>query len=485
MQSSKPVRVCLIDDDEDDFILTRDLLKEIPEKEVNIKWQSIDWINSYEKALSTIKKDLYDIYLVDYRLGSNTGIDLLKEAVNAGNTTPIIILTGKGDKEIDLLAMRSGAADYLVKDRIDSQMLDRAIRYALERAEAVNALRNSERKFRNIFERSKDVIFIVDEDGTVVEANSVADTLFNLNVNGDQKNFQQLFIDPTDWHKLKNTVIQQGSVSDFEVQMTPSPEERLTCLISATYEKRTADHPGLIQGIIHDITKRKKAETELRNMEKLAVSGRIARTIAHEVRNPLTNVNLSVEQLRNELGDKAGDLQLYFDIIIRNCERINQLITELLNSAKPATLQNEAATINDIVRETIALAKDRIDLKHIKLVEDLQSSAKVSADKVKLQTALLNIVINAVEAMEENKGVLEICTVDRFDTCKVIIKDNGSGIKKEDVNKLFDPFFSGKPKGMGLGLTTAQNIIFTHKGTIDVESEPGKGTTFVIGFYRS
>jgi signal transduction histidine kinase len=241
----------------------------------------------------------------------------------------------------------------------------------------------------------------------------------------------------------------------------------------------------LIQGIIHDITKRKKAEMELRNMEKLAVSGRIARTIAHEVRNPLTNVNLSIEQLRNELGEKADEFQLYFDIIIRNCERINQLITELLNSAKPATLQNEAATINEIVMDTIALAKDRIDLKHIKLVQDLKSTSKVTADKVKLQTALLNIIINAVEAMEENKGVLEVCTIDKFDTCKVVIKDNGAGIKKDDLNKLFDPFFSGKPKGMGLGLTTAQNIIFTHKGTIDVESEPGKGTTFVIGFYRS
>lgn len=481
---SKPLKVCLVDDDEDDFILTRSLLMDIPEEPMSIRWQSIDWINSYEKAVQSLSPPFYDIYLVDYRLGVNTGIDFLERAKEAGCTSPIIILTGKGDKEIDLLAMRAGAADYLVKDKVDSLMLDRAIRYALERAEAINALRNSERKFRNIFERSKDVIFIVDEQGEFVDYNNVAESVFKIQDKGVRKNFQQVFVQPTEWHNLKNMVITQGSISDYEVQLTPAPDERLTCLISATYEAPSGEQPGLIQGIIHDITKRKKAETELRNMEKLAVSGRIARTIAHEVRNPLTNVNLSVEQLRNELGEKGEEFQMYFDIITRNCERINQLITELLNSAKPATLQNAATSINDIVKETIALAKDRIDLKQIKLIEKLDSGSRVLADKEKLKTAFLNIVINAVEAMEEGKGVLEITTNDRYDTCEVCIKDNGAGIKKDDLNKLFDPFYSGKPKGMGLGLTTAQNIIITHKGSIEVTSEPGMGTQFVITFYR-
>lgn len=485
MHSSKPVRVCLIDDDEDDFILTRDLLIDIPTDEINIKWQSIDWISDYDKALNALKKNQYDLYLVDYRLGKNTGVELLKEGIASGCNSPIIILTGKGDKEIDLLAMRSGAADYLVKDKIDSQMLDRSIRYALERSEAFEALRQSEKKFRNIFERSKEAIFIVDENGHFLDFNSTATELFGLGSRGHLKNFQQLFPDPSDWHDFKNNVIKEGSLNEYEVTMLSLGEDRITVLISATYEKPTPDQSGLIQGIIHDITRRKRAEQELRNMEKLAVSGRIARTIAHEVRNPLTNVNLSVEQLRNELGNAAEPFQLYFDIIIRNCERINQLITELLNSAKPATLQHEAATLNDIVNGTIALAHDRINLKHIKLVESLKSKSKLNADKGKMQTALLNIIINAVEAMEEEKGVLEISTYDRGDHCYVQIKDNGTGIKKEDLNKLFDPFFSGKPKGMGLGLTTTQNIIFTHKGTIDVESEPGKGTTFVIGFTRS
>ncbi len=482
---SKPLKVCLVDDDEDDFILTRALLMEIPEEAMNIKWQSIDWISSYEKALQSLQEHFYDIYLVDYRLGGNTGIDFIAKARAAGCTSPVIILTGKGDHKIDLLAMKAGAADYLVKDKIDSLMLDRAIRYALERSQTVMALQQSERKFRNIFERSKEVIFIVDEQGDFVDYNTIAETLFRIDSSSERINFQQLFVNPTEWHSFKNQVIQQGSVTEYEVQLTPGPSERLTCLISATYEAPTSDQTGLIQGIIHDITRRKKAETELRNMEKLAVSGRIARTIAHEVRNPLTNVNLSVEQLRNELGDKGDEFQLYFDIIIRNCERINQLITELLNSAKPATLENDSIAINTIVSETLELAKDRIELKHIKLRENFQSKSKVLADKAKLKTALLNIIINAVEAMEENKGELEIITTDKYDTCEVIIKDNGSGIKKDDISKLFDPFFSGKPKGMGLGLTTAQNIILTHKGTIEVDSEPGKGTTFVISFYRN
>lgn len=484
MHSSKAVKVCLVDDDEDDFILTRDLLIEIPSEEVNIKWQSIDWISDYDKALEALKRNLHDLYLVDYRLGKSTGIDLLKAGIAAGCTAPIIILTGKGDKEIDLLAMRSGAADYLVKDKVDSQMLDRSIRYALERSDAMKALRQSESKFRNIFERSREVIFIVNENGDFIEYNSTASSVFGFDPKAPV-NFQQFFADPSEWHGFKNKIIQDGSVSEYEVTLLSAKNERLACLIAGTFEKPSPSEPGLIQGIVHDITKRKKAETELRNMEKLAVSGRIARTIAHEVRNPLTNVNLSVEQLRNELGSGAESFQLYFDIIIRNCERINQLITELLNSAKPTTLQYEAIRLNDLISETLALAHDRINLKHIKLIEEYKAGCSISADKAKMQTALLNIIINAVEAMQENKGILQIRTFDKGDMCAVSITDNGSGISKENINKLFDPFFSGKPKGMGLGLTTAQNIIFTHRGTIDVESEPGKGTTFVISFSHS
>ena len=244
------------------------------------------------------------------------------------------------------------------------------------------------------------------------------------------------------------------------------------------------------QGIIHDITKRKKAEQELMNSEKLAITGRIARTVAHEVRNPLTNVNLALEQLKNEYvsnNHEISGLNIYFDIIKRNSERINQLITELLNSTKIVDLQYSKYSINHLLDECLELIKDRIMLKGIKVEKHYFTgiSDSISIDPEKVKLAIVNILINAIDAMKEKEGVLKVKSEAKSDYCLINITDNGSGIKREDINKLFEPFYSNNPMGIGLGLTIAQNIISNHNGSIDVESEVGKGTTFTISFRTS
>ena len=234
---------------------------------------------------------------------------------------------------------------------------------------------------------------------------------------------------------------------------------------------------------VNDISKRKNAQKELMDAEKLAVTGRVSRTIAHEVRNPLTNIDLSLQQLKEELKTDSAAAAPFLDIISRNSMRINQLITELLNSSKPTQIEVKECNVNDVLDETLQLAIDRIHLKKIKLVKEYSSNIpKVMLDAEKIQTALLNLIINAVEAMEEEKGVLTIRTRNAANRCVIEVEDNGSGISKENLENLFVPFFSKKSKGMGLGLTAAQNIIISHKGTIDVESTVGKGTKFTVTF---
>jgi len=125
----QPTRILLIEDDEDDFILTRDLLSEIDGGDYRL-----DWARTYQDGLKQIQADSHDVYLIDYRLGADNGLQLLRETVQAGTPAPIIMLTGFADREIDLAAMQAGAADYLVKGHMDGQLLERAIRYALERS---------------------------------------------------------------------------------------------------------------------------------------------------------------------------------------------------------------------------------------------------------------------------------------------------------------------------------------------------------------
>ncbi|MBK6838934.1 MAG: GHKL domain-containing protein [Bacteroidetes bacterium] len=186
--------------------------------------------------------------------------------------------------------------------------------------------------------------------------------------------------------------------------------------------------------------------------------------------------------MKSELPPSA-EASVYPEIIERNTSRIDQLISELLNSSRPEQILTHSCDLNVLVNDARELIKDRMHLKNISLELKLSSiPLEIEADPVRIRTALLNIMLNGIEAMEEGKGKLIIQTSKENNDCLLSITDNGTGIKEEDLPHLFDPFFSKKAKGMGLGLTTTQNIIQSHKGTIQATSQLGKGTTFTLRF---
>jgi signal transduction histidine kinase len=243
---------------------------------------------------------------------------------------------------------------------------------------------------------------------------------------------------------------------------------------------RVSDYQDQLKERILELDKANKELIQMRSTEKFAATGRIARTIAHEIRNPLTNINLAVDQLK--AGQNSGeDSGLMHEMIGRNSERINQLITDLLNSTKFTDLIHKKMSINQILDETLELARDRIMLNAITVTKKYSSDiCDVSVDVERIKIAFLNIIVNAIEAMEPGKGVLLLTTAGKDDKCVVTITDNGLGIDQESLSKLFEPYFTSKPKGTGLGLTNTQNIILNHNGHITIESEKGKGASFTI-----
>lgn len=228
-----------------------------------------------------------------------------------------------------------------------------------------------------------------------------------------------------------------------------------------------------------------KANTELLNMrsqEKFAATGRIARTIAHEVRNPLTNINLAAEQLKDEGIQKDEDTDYLFEMISRNSSRINQLISDLLNSTKISELNYEKISAKDLLNEALEEAKDRIALNNVIVIKNYsEDPCYVTVDKSKMKIAFLNIIINALEAMtDKEEKVLSAGIKNENEKCIITISDNGSGMDSETVTRLFEPYFTSKSNGTGLGLTNTQNIILNHKGQISLETVPGEGTSFII-----
>jgi len=219
---------------------------------------------------------------------------------------------------------------------------------------------------------------------------------------------------------------------------------------------------------------------ELRSIEKFASTGRIARTIAHEVRNPLTNISLAAEQLKETSGGNEDSDQL-LGMISRNVNRINQLVSDLLTATKSQQLEFTSVNINDLVDEALDLARDRIELNRIRVEKHYDKSiCQLSVDIEKIKLSFLNIIVNAIEAMEKDKGVLTITTYNAGSKCIIDFGDNGMGMDPETVQKLFEPYFTSKTNGNGLGLTNTQNIILSHKGNIHVRSFKGKGSNFIV-----
>ncbi|MCE3226418.1 MAG: signal transduction histidine kinase, nitrogen specific, NtrB [Bacteroidetes bacterium] len=474
MEQKENIRVLLVEDDPDDYVLFKYSLGEIKDNSYTLTWAS-----NFDEGLNIIRRNEHDIYFFDYLLGARTGLELIQESVAAGIHEPIIILTGLGNQQTDRKAMELGAADYLVKGEIDTEKLERSIRYCIDQNRMLKKLKASETKFRSIFENSHDVIYLTSKDGKILDVNKAAEHLFGYTREEMLKlDAGQLYENKSDREKFIHEINITGSCVNFEVVLLDKDNNRKFCTLTANIQ-RTPEGGEVYQGIIHDMTQRKKAEQDLIVAEKFAFIGKIARTLAHEVRNPLTNINLSVEQLEELLNEE--NYTIYLDIIKRNSKRINDLVTELLENSKPMELNKAAIPIQSILQSTVALARDRADLKNIQLITDFRlNNENIIGDESKLSIAFLNIIINAIEAVKKNTGVIRVESSCDSGKCLISIEDNGCGISQEHINRIFDPYFTSKPNGMGLGLSATQNIIHTHKGTIDIQSEINHGTKFII-----
>ena len=213
--------------------------------------------------------------------------------------------------------------------------------------------------------------------------------------------------------------------------------------------------------------------------ERLAFTGRIAASIAHEIRNPLTNVSMSARQLK-EAFDHDSPWARHIEIILRNTERINFLITELLNCARPPELNMQPHDINGILDATLDSIRAKITAQRVLVRKAYCSGGPVvSVDQEQITRVFSNVMINALDAMPEG-GTLTIETGIEGPSFIVEIKDTGTGIPEDDIIRIFDPFFSTKSSGIGLGLSMTYTTVVSHCGTISVESRHKKGTVFNI-----
>ena len=208
-------------------------------------------------------------------------------------------------------------------------------------------------------------------------------------------------------------------------------------------------------------------------------SSGFASALAHEVRNPLTNINLSVEMLK--AATKDSELNMYVDIIMRSSTRINNLINELLKYQETDEAKVHKYSLHLLLDEVLTIVEDRVALKNIRIRKDYAIlDCNIWGNMQKLRIALTNIIINAIDAMPFTNGQLTLVTKSMAGKHVIVIADNGTGISKENLQNIFKPYFTDKPGGMGLGLSTTLAILQSNHVGVDVRSEEGKGTRFIL-----
>jgi len=477
MPSLSKYKIAIIEDDEDDYLIIKDYISEIEGRTF-----VVDWFQDYNSAIEAIKNKAYHLYFVDYFLGHKTGLDLLDAAGELNCDEPIILLTGLGNKAIDIKAMERGATDYLVKNDLSTEKLERCIRYALERSSFLKELKAREVKYRTLFENSKDAVFITDDQLNFSEVNDAAVQLLGYSEKELLgRNLSEFIAE----HRLNGKLRKlngANNIEDKEIKIINNSNETRDCLLSLAAQRQADDETFVMHGIIHDITKIKMAEEANLQAEKLAANERLIRMLAHEIRNPLNNIILSIEQLLPVEKDEMA--KSFMDIIQRNSLRINNIITELLHVAKPSELVLVEHSLQELIDESLYNTIDRIKLQNIHVKKNYPDNpAILKADKGKLVIAFTNIIINAIEAMSIN-GLLNISITESADGYEVCIKDNGKGIPRENIARLFEPFFTMKRNGIGLGLTVAYSILQSHNAKIRASSRENEGTEFQISFKK-
>jgi signal transduction histidine kinase len=230
------------------------------------------------------------------------------------------------------------------------------------------------------------------------------------------------------------------------------------------------------EGIIEQRAKeQRELESQLNHAERLAALGQMVAGVSHEVRNPLGIIR-STAELMGGMPDATETQQKLSGVIIQESSRLNNIVTEFLDFARPQKPNFQECYLEDIIQKNLQFLQPEFEKENITVHDNLNGrSFKLSADPQMLYRAFLNLFINGIQAME-NGGRINVEVGEEKDHFVVGIEDTGSGISEENLKKIFDPFFSTKDKGSGLGISIVRNIVEGHKGSIWIESKDGAGT---------
>ena len=354
-----------------------------------------------------------------------------------------------------------------------------------------------ERNFlETLFNVIEDGVLVVDENGRILYFNQAVMQLIGLASDVEGRHITE-FLPELNWQNISKMDAAGGervARHEFEIHY---PRPRFLRLYAAPLDGNASGSSGVAL-ILHDATEARQATFEAIESERVQALTLLAASVAHEIGNPLNALHIhlqlmerGVKKLKTDarqsktvpavsLAEISDKLEQYLEVCKGEISRLDYIITQFLQAIRPAPVQLKLASLNDVVEETVELLKPELDNRG--LVVRFKPGRRLTAtpiDATQMQQVLVNLIKNAIQAMSSG-GTLALQTGEGSDGVWVSVADTGGGIPQEQIARIFEPFYTTKKKGTGLGLMIVQRIVRAHGGKIEVESRVGQGTTFRI-----
>ena len=275
---------------------------------------------------------------------------------------------------------------------------------------------------------------------------------------------------------------------DFETNYIPPEGQReltvrvLFFFLSAILVNRFAtENRAKTERLAQANRELREAQAEVQRSERLAALGQLSAGLAHEIRNPLGVISASAEILKKSVAAENEVAREVSGFIRSEVQRTNDLVTRFLNFTRPSPLQRETASLNDVVQRAVSQLTEQVKGREedIQIREDLQELPKFSFDTTLIESVVLNLLLNGYEAMS-SQGTLTVRTRRDGSMARIEVNDTGVGIQQDQLENIFNPFFTTKPTGVGLGLAMVSKFVDSHAGKISVNSKTGEGATFRV-----
>ena len=332
----------------------------------------------------------------------------------------------------------------------------------------------------NVVESMADGLISIDREGKIVTVNRQAGAILGSGRERlEGKNITELLGDGVG--EILGPPEGRVLVRDRQMEIVRGPGGRIPLSLSAAPLRDDAGRELGSVLLIKDLREIRDLQEKVRRSERLASLGRLAAGVAHEIRNPLSSIRGFAQYFQKRFSGQAEE-EGYASVMIKEVDRLNRVITELLDFAGPKDPHRERQPIEAIVDHALKLLAPDLDARMVTVVREYEPGLPpIPVDRDQLSQVVINILLNAIQSMGE-EGEIRIVLRRRVPPpgVEVIVTDTGAGIPADDLEKVFEPFFSRKRKGTGLGLAIVHQIVTGHQGEIGVESEAGKGTTFRI-----